>query len=112
MRAVPVDIEEVNDLTSQHTIRDVAERPAKNEAVPERFEARQRLPQLPDEPNRDQQAKRDEKVALPAARCGQKAERSARIEHMHKVEERGDLGLLAIAERSDDAELGGLIGGK
>ncbi len=56
MHALPVEVEEVHNLTAQQAIHHVAKCPAKNEAVADGFEARQRLLQLSDEPDRDEQS--------------------------------------------------------
>lgn len=59
-----MEVKEINNLSTQHTIRDIAERTIKDQAVAHRFETC---------------------IALPAASAGQKAECRARIQQVDEV---------------------------
>ena len=85
MRKSPMEVKEINNLSTQHTIRDIAQRTAEDQAVSHRFETGQLLAQHASQPSRNDQAQRDEKVTLPAASVRQKAECRAGIQDMDKL---------------------------
>lgn len=111
MRKSPMEVKEINNLSTQHTIRDIAQRTAEDQAVAHRFETWPLLAQHAPQPSRNSQTQRDEKVTLPATSVRQKAECRTRIQDMNEVEKRGDFDLLTVGKRADDGELRELIGG-
>jgi len=82
-----MEVEEINNLSTQHAIRDIAKRTTKNQAVARRFKPWPLLAQHASQPNRNGQTQRDEEVTLPAAGIRQEAECRAGIQNMDKVEE-------------------------
>ena len=70
VRKSPMEVKEINNLSTQHTIRDIAERTTKDQAVARRFETWPLLAQHAPQPNRNDQAQRNEEIALPAASAG------------------------------------------
>jgi hypothetical protein len=71
---------------AQHTIRDIAQRTAEDQAVAHRFMTWPLLAQHAPQPSRNSQTQRDEKVTLPATSVRQKAECRTRIQDMNEVE--------------------------
>jgi len=87
VRKSPMEVKEINNRSTQHTIHDIAERTTKDQAVSHRFETWPLLAQHAAQPSRNDQTQRDEKVTLPAASVRQKAECRAGIQDMDEVEE-------------------------
>lgn len=56
MRKSPMEVKEINNLSTQHTIRDIAQRTAEDQAVSHRFETGQLLAQHASQPSRHDQA--------------------------------------------------------
>jgi hypothetical protein len=104
-----MEVEEIDNRSTQHTIHDIAERTTKDQAVAHRFKAWPLLAQHAAQPSRNDQTQRHEKVTLPAASVRQKAECRAGIQDMDNVEEGADFDLFTVGKRAGDGELCELI---
>lgn len=59
MRVPPMEVEKINNLSTLHTIHDIAECTAKDQAITGCFESRVLLAQHPSQPHRNGETKCD-----------------------------------------------------
>src|SRR5712671_2797737 len=110
MPAEGVKVEKIHDVTEGDPVPEIAERPAEYQGESRGEKPLARMPGKEENDcggrgNRDP----DEQRPLPAARVGEKAERSAAVVREHQIEERRDLAHLPEAQARADRGLARLV---